>query len=168
MRSCAWEGWGTSVAETVVVAHFDGLCETFKGRRNPGGCACSGWVVDPYLQGSIPIPLRSGHRVICVGEGATNNVAEYHAALDALRAIYKDGWRGRVLLRGDSQLVVRQYSGEYGVNAALLIPLYTHLKMVAVSFFSSVRLEWVPREANEAADAQSRIAYDAYRRRHGR
>jgi ribonuclease HI len=155
------------MAETIVIAHFDGLCEWMKGRRNPGGCACSGWVVEPYLQGSIPIPIRSGHRVICVGEGATNNVAEYHAALDALRAIYRDGWRGHVLLRGDSQLVVRQYSGEYSVNAPLLIPLHQKLRD-ATAYFTSVRLEWIPREENEAADAESRMAYDAYRREHGR
>jgi ribonuclease HI len=66
---------------------------------------------------------------------------------------------------GDSQLVVRQYSGEYSVNAPLLIPLWQQLKKAA-SYFASVQLVWIPREQNEAADAESRAAYDAYRAAH--
>jgi ribonuclease HI len=72
-----------------------------------------------------------------------------------------------VLLRGDSQLVVRQYAGEYSVNAPLLIPLWQQLKKAA-SYFAAVRMEWIPREQNDAADALSRAAYDAYRAAHGR
>lgn len=88
----------------------------------------------------------------------TNNVAEYQAALCALRAIYKAGWRGAVILRGDSQLVCRHYSGRYECRADLLVPLLAQLRKAATCF-SSLTLEWVPREQNESADEQSRLAY---------
>jgi ribonuclease HI len=80
-------------------------------------------------------PKVRGSRAYCKGAGATNNVAEYNAAIDCLREIYKLGWRGDITLYGDSQLVARQYSGEYRCKAPLIIPLLAKLKEAA-TFFS--------------------------------
>ena len=88
----------------------------------------------------------------------TNNVAEYSAALACLRAMYKAGWRGGVLLRGDSQIVVKQFDGSYGCHSELLAPFLGQLRK-AGTFFDSLKLEWVPREQNDRADAESRTAY---------
>lgn len=139
--------------ESPVVAYFDGLTEP-----NPGGTACGGFVVVPHAsEAAWTIPLE-GSACFGSGEGMTNNVAEYQAALVALRAIYRAGWRGAVILRGDSQLVCRQYSGQYACNAPLLVPLLARLHK-AGECFASLRLEWVPREENEMADLESRRAY---------
>lgn len=135
----------------MIVGYFDGACEPF----NPGGLSTGGWVVHPCEH--VPQGLK-GCKVYCVGDGSTNNVAEYQAAIDCLRDIYRTGWRGAVKLYGDSQLVVRQFDGTYRCKAPLLVPLLTTLKKGA-SFFASVALEWVPREQNVEADEMSRIGF---------
>ena len=127
-----------------IVAYFDGLAEP-----SPG-ISCAGWVCEG-------LNIR-GHKH--VGNG-TNNQAEYQAALSCLRAIYKSGYRGCVNLRGDSQLVVKQFNNDYACHSDLLIPLLAQLRK-AGTFFEELTLEWVPREANDAADAQSRAAYVAF------
>ncbi len=141
-----------------ITAYFDGLCEP----RNPGGYACGGWHVEPSpLLGPSAAGI-TGHRFYTSGRQATNNVAEYRAALDALQAVYETGYRGPVLLRGDSQLVIRQVTGEWGCKAQNLKPLLEQLK-VAMTLFEQVRAEWVPRDLNAIADAESRRAYQEAR-----
>jgi ribonuclease HI len=135
-----------------VIAYFDGLCEP-----NPGGIACGGFVILPHAAIGEGRPL-AGHRCFRKGKDATNNVAEYLAALLALETLWRMGHRGPVLLRGDSQLVVRQFTGQYGCGAPLLVPLLARLRKAGESF-GSLGLEWVFRGENEAADAESRVAY---------
>lgn len=145
-------------AQSAVVVYFDGLCEP----TNPSGYGCGGW----YAPAHPALPAHeglSGHRCYGHGEGLTNNVAEYNAALDALRALYRTGYRGAVELRGDSKLVVEQYAGRWACNAPALQGLLTHLRRAA-EHFASVVLIWLPREQNAAADALSRRAYAIARR----
>jgi len=137
-----------SVASAApLVAYFDGLCEP----RNPGGWACGGWWVDTD-------PPVAGWRVYGSGPDATNNQGEYRAALDALRAAYASGWRGAVVLRGDSQVVIRQVTGAWRCQSPTLRPLRDAV-LHGATFFRAVTYEWVPREENERADALSRRAY---------
>jgi ribonuclease HI len=138
----------------MIVGYFDGACEP----RNPGGLATGGWVV-PELG------IRDC-KAYCAGQDATNNVAEYSAAIDCLRAIYMSGNLGHVELRGDSQLVVRQFSGQYQCRSERLSPLLTNLKFGA-TFFRRVDLVWIPREENSAADEMSRVAFDRHRHEYG-
>ena len=149
----------------TVIAYFDGLCEPAYpgGKRNPGGCACAGWVVE-LAEGTAIAERITGHKHVCTGDGASNNRAEYEAALECLRVIYRTGYRGPVELRGDSQLVVRQFSGDYGCHAPHLQALLATLHKATLCF-ASVKLVWVPREQNEEADKQSRLAYEAERGR---
>ena len=138
-------------SDNPVIAHFDGLTEP-----NPCGWACGGYVILPH--DTYRPSLIGGGACFGRGDGMTNNVAEYRAALLVLVQLWRDGWRGPVLLRGDSQLVVRQYSGDYACNAPLLVPLLGRLRDAGTQF-AGLTLEWVPREQNEAADEQSRLAY---------
>lgn len=148
----------TATPQPPVIAHFDGLCEP----TNPGGAACGGWHVLPCAAvRGLAHGLRGG-RFYLAGPGATSNVAEYRAALDALDAISRTGYRGAVVLRGDAQLIVRQFTGQYSCHAAHLRPLLDHLR-AAAGRFEHVTLEWVPRASNGVADAQSRSAYRAWR-----
>lgn len=137
------------MADSPLVAYCDGLCEP-----NPTGEMCGGYVV----VGNTKVPASVGGAYFGKGYEATNNRAEYEAALLVLRVIYRAGWRGDVLLRGDSQLMVKQYRGEYACNAPRLQALLTKLRH-AGTFFSDLTLEWIPRTENEAADEQSRLAY---------
>ena len=96
------------------------------------------------------------------GEGATNNIAEYNAALDALRAVYRSGYRRPVRLHGDSELVVHQFNGKCKVNAPHLRELLDR-RHHATTFFASVEVVPVPREQNAVADQESRLAYERER-----
>ncbi len=136
-----------------LVAHFDGLCEP----ANPGGWGCGGWWLDTD-------PPIEGWRVYGREPAMTNNRTEFSAALDALRAVYATGWRGPVILRGDSQVVIRQLTGAYQCHAPALVPLRAAV-LHGATFFASVSYEWVPRTENMRADALSRLAYRVARER---
>lgn len=92
-----------------------------------------------------------------IGE-TTNNVAEYRAVIAGLEAAL--GYApNRLIVRADSQLLIRQLQGSYKVKAPALKPL--HRQAVSLlSRFSSVKLEHVPREQNVVADALANHALD--------
>jgi len=106
-----------------VRAYFDGLCYPV----NPGGYACGGWVIEPHPHPGLARGLAHG-RFYVKGPGATNNVAEYHAALDALAALMALGYAGPVALLGDSQLVVNHVKGTYKCRKPELKPLLEELR----------------------------------------
>jgi ribonuclease HI len=89
---------------------------------------------------------------------ATNNVAEYMALLFAMQAALMTG-RLDLEIRTDSELVARQYSGEYKIKEPtlrLLADLVAHLR----AGFRRVEVRHVPREMNKLADRQANIALD--------
>ena len=90
-----------------------------------------------------------------IGEG-TNNEAEYCALIAVLDAAIEAGVQDLVV-HGDSQLVIRQVNGEWLINAKPLVPLCkTVLELKAQ--IPNVRLNWIPREENDEADALSKRA----------
>jgi ribonuclease HI len=91
---------------------------------------------------------------------STNNVAEYVAAIRALEYLLSRGFRGPVLVFGDSQLVVRQMTGEYEVKAEHLKAYHAHLEKLAAQF-EELRFHWVRREENARADELSKAAFRA-------
>jgi len=145
-------------AEDRLTASFDGACEYYRDptigvtKRNPGGIATYGWVI---FRGDRAIAW--GYGEVCRGEGATNNVAEYHALLSMMKAYEDLRLTDPVYVTGDSQLVVRQLSGQYRVKAPLLIPLHREVKDM---WIPGMALAWVPREENEHADNLSKTAYN--------
>ncbi len=93
-----------------------------------------------------------------VGRG-TNNEAEYQGLIVGLRAALDVGARS-VVVRGDSQLAIRQLEGRYAVKAANLRPLFEEAKAL-MGRFERVQLEWVKRADNADADAAANAALDA-------
>jgi len=89
---------------------------------------------------------------------ATNNVAEYEAVIAGLELASRNGVADLVL-RADSQLLVRQLQGAYKVKAANLAPLFNEAVRLSRNF-SSIRFEHVPREKNRRADALANAALD--------
>lgn len=89
---------------------------------------------------------------------ATNNVAEYQAVIAALELVEQLD-PDEVLVRADSQLLVRQLSGEYRVKATNLKPLHQQIQEVATRL-GRVRFEHVPREKNRVADGLANDALD--------
>lgn len=143
------------IKPTEVVIHFDGACEPV----NPGGVASYGWVL--FRDGER---VADGCGVLCRGNGATNNLAEYGALGYALRYLKDhpgshDGAE-RIIIRGDSQLVVKQINGEWACRAENLIPYRDRCLVLLKQVGKLCVVEWVRREFNEAADAMSRRAYE--------
>ena len=90
---------------------------------------------------------------------ATNNVAEYQALIAGLEVALDRGVE-RLDVFLDSELVVRQVSGQYKVKDAGLKPLHQQACLL-LSRFHEVDVKHVRREQNAAADALVNQAIDA-------
>ncbi len=95
----------------------------------------------------------------------TNNEAEYQAAIFALKKIKalfgKDkAKKAEVKVYADSELVVKQMSGEYKIEDLKLQPLFLELWNLKVDF-GKVQFEAVARERNREADHLVKEALDA-------
>jgi len=136
-----------------LVLYFDGLCEPV----NPGGVATYGFVVKDE-DGNVVCKGKGLVGAGMLGDDVTNNVAEYTALIKALECLRERGYEdAEVLVRGDSQLVIKQLKGEYKIRSKRLEPLYKKARELLSSF--KVELEWVPRRLNEEADSLSREAF---------
>ena len=89
---------------------------------------------------------------------ATNNVAEYQAFLLGLERAERLGAES-VEVVTDSELMARQWSGEYRVRNKALKPLYERAKAAARKF-GSIEVRHVRRGENTAADAAANRAID--------
>ena len=89
---------------------------------------------------------------------ATNNVAEYRAAILALEKALELGAK-RVTLSLDSDLVVRQLRGEYRVREPHLRALHQKAQEV-LNRFSQYSILYIPREENRRADQLANEAID--------
>src|SRR5580658_5117651 len=105
-----------------IIVNFDG------GSRGNPGVAGTGVV----LKAADGTPLITVGRYI---GHATNNVAEYMALIDALRQAKKLGARN-LLVRGDSELIIKQMRGEYRVKNEALRDLYSEAEKLASQFDS--------------------------------
>jgi ribonuclease HI len=111
-------------------------------RGNPGPGAAAFALFDP-----------DGREVEARGEylgAVTNNVAEYHGLLQGLRAAARHGAQ-RLTVFLDSELVVRQMTGEYRVKNAGLKPLHDEARR-ETGRFADVEFLAVRREENVRAD----------------
>lgn len=89
----------------------------------------------------------------------TNNVAEYTAVIIGLEEAKKRNAE-EVRVYMDSQLVVRQMSGEYRVRQPHLQALYGKIQALLPAF-TKVTFQHVPREKNERADELANAAMDS-------
>lgn len=131
MDTMTWQAW------------FDGATKN----ANPGIRGIGAILKGPAGE-LIEIAQEIGH--------GTNNEAEYCALMAVLDAAADAGVKSLVVY-GDSQLVIKQVSGEWLINAESLVPLCkTVLKLKAQ--IPEVHLRWIPREQNIEADALSKRA----------
>lgn len=88
----------------------------------------------------------------------TNNVAEYQAVAAALELVGTFE-PAEVIVRADSQLLVRQLDGEYRVKSPNLKPLFAEVRRL-VEKLPRVEFEHVRRELNTRADGLANEALD--------
>jgi ribonuclease HI len=110
----------------------------------------------------VVIESNSGERLFEISEsiGAhTNNYAEYAAVLAGLEGAVALGAK-KAVVHADSELVVKQLSGEYRVRHPELISLYEAVKVVERKLLGGVLYKHVPREENREADRLANLALD--------
>jgi len=143
-----------------IIVYTDG-----GARPNPGEAAY-GLVV--FVDGSIV----KGHGNY-LGDGKSNNYAEYHGIMHGLREIWAhlmtiddEHARSRTTctLYSDSELAIKQLRGEYKVRSADLMPFYTEACEIMNEIKSHrvvMRVEHVLRARNTLADDLVRRARSA-------
>jgi ribonuclease HI len=84
---------------------------------------------------------------------ATNNMAEYEALIFGLSATLSLGIR-QLLVKGDSQLIIKQVHRECSCNEPRLAAYLLHVRKLEKDF-TALELQHVPRVDNSAADELS-------------
>ena len=129
----------------IFVAYVDGA-----SRGNPGPASYAVILRGPDGATRFEVGKYIGR--------ATNNVAEYYGLITALDHAAAQGIE-RLLVRSDSELLVRQMQGRYKVKSADLRPLHERARKLAhgLAYFA---IEHVPREQNREADELANVALD--------
>lgn len=128
-----------------LIIHSDGAA-----RGNPGPAGIGAVLTDDK---GLPVAKLSKY----IGR-ATNNEAEYQAAILALEAAIQHGATA-IRLFVDSELLARQLQGHYRVKSPNLIPLYQKAAGL-LSHFRTTQVIHVQRGNNRDADALANEAID--------
>ena len=126
------------------IANTDGA-----SRGNPGAAAIGVLIITAAGE-KVEIKQTIGRQ--------TNNQAEYKAVIAALKEAVRLG-AAEMLVKADSELVVKQLNGQYRVKNAGLAPLYAEVKALEAKF-KSVKYRYIPRLQNREADALANQALD--------
>jgi len=138
-------------SESKLIIYTDG-----GSRGNPGPAALG-----------IVIQYTSGKLIKEYGEALgvrTNNEAEYEAVIFALKKVKalfgKEKTKTMALdVRMDSELVMKQLTGQYKVEEEKLFPLFIKIWNLKMDF-GSITFMYVPREKNKDADRMVNEALD--------
>jgi ribonuclease HI len=109
----------------------------------------------------IVITASDGTPLVTLGRfigRATNNVAEYRALITAMEEALKLGTK-KVIIRGDSELVIKQMRGEYRVKSPEMKSMYEEAQNLLAQF-DAARIEHNLRHKNELADKLANLAMD--------
>jgi ribonuclease HI len=132
------------------ILFFDGSAQPNPGR---GGC---GWLV---LDERGHEATRGSLRI--AGALVTSNQAEYCGLLSGVRVAYAEGMR-TLIIKGDSELVIEQMTGNYRVLNADLRAYYDLVKE-ELKRFRHVKFEHIPRSLNCVCDELAKSAIHATR-----
>jgi ribonuclease HI len=130
----------------IVRLRFDG------GSRGNPGPAAAGY----YLSDESGVICR---RAVFLGV-ATNNVAEYTAALKGVEEAAERGFDG-IQIFGDSKLVICQLTGAWQCRSRQLTPLLTKTKDLLNTKFETWEARHIPRAQNREADRLVNLALDS-------
>ena len=130
-----------------LILHCDGAA-----RGNPGPAGVGVHIADE--DGTTVAEIAEG-----IGE-ATNNVAEYTAAIRGLERARELG-ATEVHLRSDSKLLVEQMAGRWKIKNKNLMRLHREVRALAEGF-ERVTYEHVPRERNVEADRLANEGVDTW------
>jgi ribonuclease HI len=129
----------------IIYAYFDGSCSP-----NPNGKIGLGGIIQRGSQmlGKFSLPVDAK-------QGNTNNVAEYMACFKLLTLLKELKLQDdKIVLRGDSKLVINQLSGVWGIKSGAYARFARNAQGLSKEF-TSLSFEWIPRDSNTIADALS-------------
>jgi len=147
-------GTGTgSGAGAIKRTHHDEYVLFFDGcsKNNPGP---SGAGAVLYHNG-----VEIWSTAVFVGHKETNNVAEYTGMIVGIKRAVEMGIR-RLVVKGDSNLVVQQMNGKFRVNADHIKPLHATAKNI-IRNFDSIQFVHVYRHLNQRADELSNMGLES-------
>ena len=131
--------------DETLTLEFDG-----GSRGNPGPAGIG-----------VVVAAADGTPLVTLGRfigRATNNVAEYRALITAMHEAKRLG-ATKVLIRGDSELVIKQMTGVYRVKNPDMKALYDEAQAV-LRTFAAAKFTHNLRDKNELADALANKAMD--------
>jgi ribonuclease HI len=152
----------------VVTIFTDGACEPI----NPCGAASAAFVVVNHANEII----HKEAKVIGVGRGMTNNLAELAAIAEALKWAESQGFKSVTIL-SDSKLSVNLLNGRWSANqSAAYYPAYQAARSTLIALREKgvkVIIKWTPRNefwfntvADELAFNAAKHAWDEFERNH--
>jgi ribonuclease H / adenosylcobalamin/alpha-ribazole phosphatase len=128
------------VEEDIYEMYFDGC-----SKGNPG------------LSGAGAVIYKNGQEIwsnsYFVSDNSTNNVAEYFGLIKGLKRAIKMNIT-RLIVKGDSQLIIKQMLGEYQVKSQNMVEMYEIAKKMEEKF-ESITYHHVYRKYNKRADQLS-------------
>jgi ribonuclease HI len=131
--------------DETLTLEFDG-----GSRGNPGPAGIG-----------VVVRAEDGTPLVTLGRfigKATNNVAEYRALITAMQEAQKLGGK-RIIIRGDSELIIRQMTGVYKVKHPGMKVLFDEAQAL-IRQFQSAKVEHNLRHKNELADKLANLAMD--------
>jgi ribonuclease HI len=131
--------------DETLTLEFDG-----GSRGNPG----------PAGIGAV-VRAQDGTPLVTLGRfigRATNNVAEYRALITAMEEARKLGAK-KIIIRGDSELIIKQMKGQYRVKHPDMKVLYDQAQDL-IHQFTQAKIEHNLRHKNELADKLANLAMD--------
>lgn len=135
----------------MITGYFDGACQPI----NPGGKMSYGIVIykDQFkvLEKGEVIDSPDDHK-------NSNNFAEYTGFLTLLGVLIDKGWENeKIIIRGDSKLVINQMFEDWNINAGLYVPVAMAAKEL-LKKFPHIEGKWLGRGENNIADELSEQA----------
>ncbi len=137
-------------AHEKLLIYIDGA-----SRGNPGDAGTGVQILDEKQQPLAEKKEYLGH--------VTNNVAEYRALILALQEALDIG-AVKVEIKTDSELLARQWNGQYRVQNPGLVPLMEQARRLAGQL-QSCKVSHIPRTQNKRADVLANLAIDEHNKR---
>lgn len=134
----------SDILRCQIKVQFDGVCEPI----NPKGNAAYGLLI---RQKRCILLLEEGV-FVGKGEGMSNNYAEYSGFLRALEFLKDRNLnRERILVEGDSKLVIEQMSGNWKIKHGFYKTIALKAQKL-LKDFPNIIFQWIPRDKNEQCD----------------
>src|SRR6188472_119557 len=133
--------------EDLMVMEDDTWTLYFDGASNQKGCGVGVLLVSPKEE-HVPISIKLDFDV-------TNNAAEYEACVVGLEIALALGVK-KLMIFGDSSLIINQISKRWKVRSESLAPYQTYLETLT-NQLEKVEYTYLPREENQFVDALAKL-----------